>query len=45
LLCDNLDQSDWDPGLVVSFDESEKIFAERFKNETNVDVLWCAMME
>ena len=45
LFHDDLDQSDWDPGLVISFDEGEEIFSERLKNDANMDVLGCAVME
>jgi hypothetical protein len=45
LLHDYLDQSDWDPGLVVSFNEGEEIFPERLKNDADMDVLGCAVVE
>jgi len=45
LFCDYLDQSDWDSGLVIPFDEGKKIFTKRLKHETDMDVLGCTMME
>lgn len=45
LFGDNLDQSHWDPGLVIPFDEGEKVFSEWLKNDADMDVLGCAMME
>ena len=45
LFHDDLDQSDWDPGLVVPLDEGEEIFAERLKDEANMNVFGGAMME
>ena len=45
LFRDDLDQGNWDAGLVVPFDESEEIFSERFKNDADVDILGCAVME
>lgn len=45
LFRDDLDQSDWDAGLVVSFDEGEEIFSERLKNDADMDILGCAVME
>ena len=45
LFHDDLDQSDWDAGLVVSFDEGKEIFSERLKNDADMDVLRCAMVE
>jgi hypothetical protein len=45
LFHDDLDQSDWDTGLVISFDEGEEIFSEWLKNDADMDVFGCAVVE
>ena len=45
LFRDDLDESDRDAGLVISFDEGEEIFSERLKNNADMDVLGCTVME
>ena len=45
LFHDHLDQSDWDAGLVITFDEGEEVFPEWLKDNADVDILGCAMME
>jgi len=45
LLHNYLDQSDWDAGLVVTFDEGEEVFPEWLKNDADMDILGCAVME
>ena len=45
LFGDDLDQSHWDAGLVIPLDEGKKIFSERLKNDADMDVLGCAVME
>lgn len=45
LFHDDLDQSDWDAGLVISFDECKEIFSEWLKNDANMDVLGRAVVE
>lgn len=45
LFHDYLDQSDGDSGLVISFDQGEKIFSERLENDADMDILGCAVVE
>lgn len=45
LFHDDLDQSDWDAGLVVSFNEGKEVFSERLKNDADMDILGCAVMK
>lgn len=45
LFRDDLDESDRDAGLIISFDEGEEIFSKRLKNNADMDVLGCAVME
>ena len=45
LFHDDLDQSDWDTSLIISFDEGEEIFSERLKDDADMDILGCAVME
>ena len=42
---DYLYQSDWDTGLVITFDEGEEVFPEWLKNDADVDILGCAVVE
>ena len=45
LFRNDLDQGDWDAGLGISFDEGEEIFSKRLKNDADMDILRCAVME
>ena len=45
LFRDDLDQSDWDSGLVIPFDEGKEIFTKRLEDETDMDILGCTVME
>ena len=45
LLHDYLDQSNWDAGLVITFNEGEEVFPKWLKNDADVDILGCAMVE
>ena len=42
---DYLDQSDRDARFVITFNESEEVFSEWLKNDADVDILGCAMVE
>ena len=45
LFHDYLDQCDRDAGLVITFDEGEEVFPEWLKNDADVDILGCAVVE
>ena len=45
LFHNNLDQSDWDAGLIISFDEGEEVFSERLKNDADMNILGCTVVE
>jgi hypothetical protein len=45
LLCDDLDECRWNTGLLVTFNEAQEVFAERFEDNTNVGRFWSNMSE
>jgi len=45
LFHDYLDQGNWDARLVITFDEGEEVFPEWLKNDADMDIFGCAMVE
>jgi len=45
LFHNDLDQSDWDAGLVISFDEGEEVFPERLEHDADMNILGRAVVE